>query len=211
MPRITGDAQPPPMTRPRAYFDRIYARYADPWGLTSRWYEQRKSAITLACLPRERYRCALEPGCATGHFTRLLAERCERVLAVDISPAAVESARARVAHLPHVMVGQADLPHETPDGRFDLIVVSELLYYFSDEDLKTVIDALTERLEPDGDLVAVHHRHSEGYLGYDGFNVHAVLGEHPALSRQVHHEDESFVLDAFRPHAEGRPHAGGRY
>ena len=37
-------------------FDDMYARSDDPWGFTSRWYERRKYAISLAMLPQERYR-----------------------------------------------------------------------------------------------------------------------------------------------------------
>jgi protein-L-isoaspartate O-methyltransferase len=199
------------MTKPRAHFDALYARHADPWGLTSEWYERRKYAITLACLPRERYRRAFEPGCAIGYFTSLLAQRCDEVVATDFAAAAVESARTRVAHFAHVQVGQAVLPHELPDGRFDLIMVSEILYYFSGRDLKTLTDALIERLEPDGDLVAVHYREAGGDHGYDGFNVHALLSEHGALSRQVHHEDQSFVLDAFRLRPAARDDAPARW
>ena len=36
------------------YFDRMYAGAADPWGFGSRWYEQRKYALTLAALPGRR-------------------------------------------------------------------------------------------------------------------------------------------------------------
>ncbi len=49
-----------------AYFDQMYAASADPWGFTSRWYEKRKYALTLAMLPRERYADAFEPGCSIG-------------------------------------------------------------------------------------------------------------------------------------------------
>jgi hypothetical protein len=37
---------------PDAYFAQIYTADADPWGFATRWYEQRKYALTLAALPR---------------------------------------------------------------------------------------------------------------------------------------------------------------
>jgi len=46
------------------YFDQLYAGTDDPWGLTSRWYEQRKYALTLAALPNRSYARGFEPGCA---------------------------------------------------------------------------------------------------------------------------------------------------
>ena len=72
-----------------SYFDGMYARSADPWGFTSRWYERRKYAISLAMLPRERYRRGFEPGCSIGVLTRQLAGRCDRLLACDVAAAAV--------------------------------------------------------------------------------------------------------------------------
>ena len=57
-----------------AYFDDMYAESPDPWGFRTRWYEERKFALTMAALPRRRYRRVFEPGCSVGMLTRLLAE-----------------------------------------------------------------------------------------------------------------------------------------
>ena len=54
------------MTVRASYFDGMYADSPDPWGFTSRWYEGRKYAITVAMLPKARYREAFEPGCSIG-------------------------------------------------------------------------------------------------------------------------------------------------
>jgi hypothetical protein len=54
------------MTLDAGYFSDRYAASADPWGLAERWYESRKYALSLALLPRERYRAAFEPGCSIG-------------------------------------------------------------------------------------------------------------------------------------------------
>ncbi|MFE7421819.1 hypothetical protein [Rhodococcus sp. NPDC057529] len=60
-----------------SYFDAMYAASPDPWGFGDRWYEQRKYALTLAALPRPRYRRAFEPGCSIGILTAALAHRCD--------------------------------------------------------------------------------------------------------------------------------------
>lgn len=203
MPRAAGDAPPPETTLHQGHFDALYAQNPDPWGLSSAWYEQRKYAITLASLPREHYRHAFEAGCAVGQFTAMLAPRCAQLLAVDFAAAAVELTRARVADFHHVKIERATLPRQLPDARFDLIVASEILYYFSEGDLELVLDGLMERLEPDGDLVAVHHRAADRCYGYDGFNVHERLARRPGLHRLTHHEDSEFVLDVFRSSNEG--------
>jgi SAM-dependent methyltransferase len=48
------------------------------------------------------------------------------------------------------------LPDERPEGRFDLIVLSEVLYYFSRADLARVAAWVGEALEPDGTALLVH-------------------------------------------------------
>lgn len=47
----------------------------DPWDFESRWYEQRKYALSAAMLPKPRYRRAFEPGCSID----LRRRDCERV------------------------------------------------------------------------------------------------------------------------------------
>jgi methylase of polypeptide subunit release factors len=74
----------------------MYASSADPWELGSRWYEQRKYAITLALLPRQRYRHAFEPGCSVGVLTALLTQRCLQVTATDVAAAALDGADRRL-------------------------------------------------------------------------------------------------------------------
>ncbi|WP_326808510.1 MULTISPECIES: SAM-dependent methyltransferase [unclassified Streptomyces] len=196
--RAADDAEPPSATFSRAYFDGRYARDPDPWGMATKWYERRKYAVTLAALPRAGYRDCFEPGCGTGELTRLLAPRCERLLAVDFAESAVGSARSAVSEFAHVEVRQATLPEDLPDGRYDLVVVSEILYYLSGDDLKVTLDGLLGRLEAGGDLVVVHCRASDRRHGYDGFNVHSSVASRPELESLVHHEDEEFVLDVFR-------------
>src|SRR5215213_5075857 len=68
----------------------------------------------------ERMDEALEVGCGTGTFARLLAERCERLVGVDLSPCMVEVARARSKDHPNVRYVVADAASwEFPPERFD--------------------------------------------------------------------------------------------
>jgi cyclopropane fatty-acyl-phospholipid synthase-like methyltransferase len=196
--RTPDDAEAPAATFSREYFDRRYTWDPDPWGLATKWYECRKYALTLASLPKAQYRNCFEPGCSIGELTRLLAPRCARLLAVDFAESALEQARSAVREFEHVEVRRSTLPEELPGDRYDLIVVSEILYYLSSEDLDAMLDGLVDRLEPGGDLVAVHCRATDGRHGYDGFNVHSSLESRRELERLVHHEDEEFVLDVFR-------------
>jgi trans-aconitate methyltransferase len=196
--RAQGDARPPQASVSEDHFVNLYLAKDDPWDVATKWHDQRKYAVTMASLPRERYRRCYEPGCSIGLLSRMLAERCAEVLAVDCVDAAVEQAREVVRDLANVRVETAMLPAGLPEGTFDLVVIGDLLYYLSADDLTALLDGLVERLEPAGDLVSVHFRDRQEGGNYDGFNVHEALAARPELDRVVHHEDEWFVLDVFR-------------
>jgi SAM-dependent methyltransferase len=196
--RAEGDAEPPEASVSQEHFENLYLAKDDPWDLATKWHDERKYAVTVASLPRPRYRRCYEPGCSIGLLTRMLAPRCDEILAVDSVRAAVDQARAAVHEFPHVRLRRAILPAGLPDATFDLIVVGDLLYYLSAGDLAVLLDGLIERLEPDGDIVAVHFRDRQHGGNYDGFNVHAALVQRPELERRVHHEDEWFLLDVLR-------------
>jgi ubiquinone/menaquinone biosynthesis C-methylase UbiE len=104
----------PPWSLPPAYFDHLYQQHADPWDFASSDYEARKYRTTLAALPGARYDTALEIGCSIGVFTRMLALRCHRLLALDVASYALAQARERCIDLPHVEFVQCQIPLEFP-------------------------------------------------------------------------------------------------
>jgi cyclopropane fatty-acyl-phospholipid synthase-like methyltransferase len=186
-----------PVTLGAGYFDAMYAAAADPWGFEERWYEQRKYAISLAQLPSARYRSAFEPGCSIGVLTRQLAARCDAVLACDVAAAAVDATRTRTRDLARVRVERRDMARQWPPGRFDLIVFSEILYYFGDQDLRQVLASATAALEPEGTLLAVHWRHPVTEYPRSGDDVHRVLAAQPGLARLVRHAEPDFLAEVY--------------
>ncbi|MEV7103266.1 SAM-dependent methyltransferase [Streptomyces atroolivaceus] len=185
------------MSTPAGYFEDMYRGEDDPWHLQERWYEQRKYALTLASLPRPRFRSAFEPACSVGQLTRLLAPRCERLLAADRVASAVETARRRTADLGQVEVARLTVPEEWPEGRFDLIVLSELLYYFDGERLDGLLSRATGSLEPGGTLVTVHWNHPVPEHLYTGAQLAGRLAREPGLLLRTGHREEDFVLQTF--------------
>jgi SAM-dependent methyltransferase len=143
-------------TLPPSYFDAVYAANADPWQFETSDYERQKYAATLQALPQARYHDAFEIGCSIGVLTQMLADRCDALLAVDVSLAALERARQRLAGVPHVQIEQRVLPQEFPARRFDLIVLSEVGYYWSAADLADAAQRMVQGLQPDGTLLLVH-------------------------------------------------------
>lgn len=178
-----------------AHFDRLWSDEDDPWGLESTWYEDRKRALVLAALPDPRYRRAFEPGCAGGALSVLLAPRCDELVVTDVAAEAVDRARARLADQPHVRVQQTAVPAELPDGPFDLVVVSELAYYFDAADRAALWDGVRERLEPGGTLVAVHWIREAPEYPVEGDAVHDELAGLDGLARVAEHREADFRLD----------------
>lgn len=180
---------------PEDYFEASYARRDDPWGFDARWYERRKRAVTLASLPEERYARGLEVGCSIGVLTAELAERVDDLLATDVSAAAVERARERVAG--RARVEQADAARGLPPGPFDLVVLSEVGYYLTPGPLDRLLTAAVAALAEDGVLVCCHWRHPVADYPLSGDAVHErirALG----LPVVVEHLEEDFVLEVMR-------------
>ena len=185
------------MTLDAGYFRERYAASPDPYGLAERWYEARKYALSTALLPRQRYGAAFEPGCSVGVLTAMLAARCDSLLACDAVPDAVASAKARTAGLPGVRVVQRAIPGEWPPHSFDLIVFSELLYYFDDADLGQVLGLGLGSLRPGGHLLAVHWRHPAPNHPRTGDDVHEDLAAQPGLARLARYRDPDFTAEVY--------------
>ncbi len=177
------------------YFARMYAAAEDPWGFRTRWYEQRKRAVTLAALDRPRYARAFEPGCSVGVLSAALADRCDTLLAADVDVTAVAAARSALAERPHVTVERRAVPADWPSGSFDLVVVSELGYYLDAGALAELARRAAAALVPGGALVVCHWRHPVGDYPQSGDAVHERFRAEAGLVSAVRHEEEDFVLD----------------
>ncbi len=185
-----------------AALELLHAEHDDPWGVDTRWFEQRKRDLTAAVLPHARFRRGLELGCSTGALAAVLAARCDELVALDSSPTAVAAARRRLEGLPHVQVARADLPSGWPEGRFDLVVVSELGYFLSPVDLDTLIDRAAASLTPDGHVVLCHWRHEiEGWV-LDAAAVRARFRERLGRPELAHYADVDVEISVLG--AEGR-------
>ena len=182
---------------PESYFAEMYRTVPDPWHLAERWYERRKYALTLASLPRRGYRRAFEPGCSVGVLSELLAPRCEKLLSWDRRPEAVESAARRLEPFENARAERGTVPEQWPDGEFDLIVLSELLYYLDAEERARVMKAALRSLLDGGHLVAVHWRHHVPEHAAEADEVHAELRALPELHSLSRHEEDDFLLDVF--------------
>lgn len=180
------------------FFETKYQQDADPWQFGNSPYELNRYEEIIRTLGGRTFQRAFEPGCSIGILTARLAVCCDKVLAMDISPTAVERAREHCCAYPGVTIQQGCLPHDLPEGDFDLIVFSEIGYYFDHAGLYRLAEVLISRLRPGGLLVAAHWLGSSEDHVLHGDQVHAILRKLPGLEPGVSHRFEGFRIDSWR-------------
>jgi hypothetical protein len=175
-------------------FERPHHDDTAPWAATECWYEHRKRALTLAALPHERFRRALEIGRANDALTRELATRCDEVVSAD-PRVLTDGAAYRSPAGTGLPLAEHVAPQSWPAGEFDLVVVSEVGYLLSPSALRSLTARVRDCLSPDGVLVLCHWRHPVAGWPLDGERVHEIVREGTDLPRIMDLRDEHFILD----------------
>jgi 2-polyprenyl-3-methyl-5-hydroxy-6-metoxy-1,4-benzoquinol methylase len=139
----------------RAHFERIYDSNMDPWNYHASEYEDAKRDATIAALQGRRFQSAIEVGCSIGTLTRRLADCCDRLLAVDFVEKALLAARTACADKSNVTFLNARIPIDWPEGEFELIVLSEVLYFLSDADNLLLAGVCRKSLVRNGQILLV--------------------------------------------------------
>lgn len=137
-------------------FAGYYADSPDPWHFATSDYERAKYARTIASLPKPHYGSALEIGCSIGVLTHQLAPLCDTLVSTDVVASALDTARANCAGHSNVRFELSVAPGEWPEGRFDLIMLSEVICFFDQADLERVVAHVETSLRPGGDIVVVN-------------------------------------------------------
>jgi SAM-dependent methyltransferase len=184
-------------------FEARYVREVDPWGYETRPYERAKYDATLAACGSGPFARALELGSSIGVLSARLAGRCERLVTVDASPTAVSAQIGRLGgsdgggpRAVDVVLGT--IPADIPDGPYDLVVASEILYYLELEPLTSTLSRLREVTGPGSRLVAVHWRPAGPERPFTAADVHARLGEQPWLAHLDAASTDDYLLDCYR-------------
>ncbi len=179
---------------PVQHFERLARESEDPWSYETSPYEQAKYRRTLAELPEWTGR-TLELGCSVGVFTKMLAPRCESLLAVDFSPTALEHARRRLGDVANVELCRRLLPEQTPEGPFETIVCAEILYYWSEDLVRDGLRRIEAALAPGGTLLAVHWRGRDRRRELNGDDVHRILHAECGLPWRSGEKTPFYLLD----------------
>ncbi len=184
-----------------AYFDEFYSHGDDPWNFESSPYERSKYKATLAALPRDVYQNAFEIGCSIGVLTEKLVLKCKKLLAIEPADVPLEKAKNRLKNYPQVVFKKMFVPQDFPDEAFDLILLSEVGYFLSREDLEKLAGLMTEHLGPGGQLLLVHWTPVVPEFPLTGDQVHNyfmdLCRQKKHLKHLLHQRKEKFRLDLF--------------
>jgi trans-aconitate 2-methyltransferase len=101
----------------------------------------------------------LELGCGIGTLTGLLAEELGSggsVLAIDLSPASIESAEQRLSSFDNVRLLAADVFETDLEGRFDIVVLPDVIEHIPLDNHRTLFERVSSWVKPDG-FVLLHY------------------------------------------------------
>jgi SAM-dependent methyltransferase len=102
----------------------------------------------------------LDVGCGSGRWSQLLRDQGAKVLAIDISPEAIEANRRQI---PGVEFRVADLAHlDVPQGGFDLIVSVTVLQHLPPDGQRSASAALAGALRPGGHALLLENIRDRG-------------------------------------------------
>jgi SAM-dependent methyltransferase len=168
-----------PSTVSKDFFEEKYRRNRDPWDFARSSYELNRYDEILRLLGHRTFNRAFEPGCSVGILTERLAVRCQHLFAMDISPTATAMARQRCVQQRNV------------------IVFSEIGYYFDRDALAEIRDLLVGRLTKPGLFIGGHWLGmSEDHL-LTGDEVHAVLRTSGLLAINSSQRHDGFLLESW--------------
>ncbi|HJT55291.1 MAG TPA: class I SAM-dependent methyltransferase [Ktedonobacteraceae bacterium] len=130
-----------------ADFDRLALLESEGWNHNNHYHDFLLRHVPVHC------RNALEIGCGSGTFARLLSQKSEHVLALDLSPRMISLAKERSTQYTTIDYQVADvLSWDFVPERFDCIVSIATLHHLSMEDMLTKLKTL---LAPNGTLIVL--------------------------------------------------------
>jgi SAM-dependent methyltransferase len=141
-------------TRIQADFNRIALLDAETWNHNNHYHTYLLKQIPEGC------KTALEIGCGTGLFSRLLAQKADQVVALDLSPEMINIAKQRSTAYPNISYQIADvLGWNFPKDNFDCIVSIATLHHLP---LELILRRIKFGLKPNGCLMVLDLYQAEG-------------------------------------------------
>ena len=165
----------------RAYFDELAGRFGKDYVPGRSW-----KALAEALIKALNYKVVADLGAGEGTLAQLLAQRAEKVIAVDLSPKMVEYGQALAIHngLANLEYRLGDIEEPPIDERsLDLAILSQALHHA--EHPQRAIDSAFRILKPGGRLIVLdlvqHHfdeareLYADRWLGFSESDLAAML------------------------------------
>ncbi len=167
----------------RAYFDELAGRFGKDYVPGRSW-----KALAEALIKVLNYKVVADLGAGEGTLAQLLAQRAEKVIAIDLSPKMVEFGQALA-----IQNGLTNLEYRIGDiesppidsGTLDLAILSQALHHA--EHPQRAIDAAYRILKPGGRLIVLdllqHHfeeareLYADRWLGFSESDLAAMLAK----------------------------------
>ena len=158
-------------TSVEADFDRLALLDDEGWTSNNHYHNSLLKHVPANC------ENALEIGCGTGAFARLLAKRCRRVVALDLSSEMIRVARSRSTDFDNLEFQLADaMQWKFPQSHFDFVCSIATLHHL---DQRALLIKIRDSLKPGGVLVVLDLVQSDSLLErmFDvvGYGVSGVL------------------------------------
>lgn len=201
-------------------YSHCFTAQRDPWSYedTPFTLEKFQGVIELLNEVRgnTRFKAAWEIGCAEGAMTARLAQICERLLAVDYIPLALERAGDRCLSFGNVSFKKWDLQSDPAPGKFDLIVLTDVLGTLGGRnDIRRARDKVLNALAPGGYLLFGEYlgdiycrRIHDSWLGrlllLRPRKVLGLVADHQSLLEVARRETSRHVFVLFQRQTEGR-------
>jgi SAM-dependent methyltransferase len=183
----------PAQTTVQGDFDRIALVSSEDWDHNRHYYPYLLSHVPEGC------EGALEIGCGTGSFTRLLAQRSREVVALDFSPRMIEVAQARSQGHSNIDFREADArTWEFPVGALDCVASIATMHHLP---LESMLATMGRALRPGGVLLALDLYEPQGVV--ERLVDLAAVPVHPVLKlvRTGRLRDPRPVREAWAAHA----------
>ena len=178
-----------------AFFEAKYRRDSDPWNFLRSPYECARYDAILNALRGHHYHRVFEPGCSIGALTVRLANICDEIEAADLSPTAAKKARERCENLSHVRIRCCSLSEQENFRRFDLVILSEIGYYFGAPQWRKVSARCVSTMIGGSTLLAAHWLGNSKDHQISGDEVHDILASNASLRLEHSERHELFRID----------------
>lgn len=128
-------------------FEEMYQKFEDPWHQKENLYAYYSRALTPVTLAQYNIKNVIEMGCGLGAVADYLSKQVPAcsITGMDISETAIAKARKSYPDINFIQGGILPFS-EKPDGKFEAIIFSEIMWYILD-DLDTVIRNLSEKFK----------------------------------------------------------------